>query len=99
MVKKYYNDRGKLLSYSFHGFLAMEMIRNIFMQTMRDLMRLELFFRPYTAILYAVSFGELKYSKYKYVCYLVFILLMFYYFFKMLTGVFSTEYLPYKTIF
>ena len=44
MVKKYYNDRGKLLSYSFHGFLAMEMIRNIFMQTMRDLMRLELFF-------------------------------------------------------
>lgn len=99
MVKKYYNDRGKLLSYSFHGFLAMEMIRNIFMQTMRDLMRLELFFRPYAAILYAVSFGELKYGKYKYVSYLVFILLMFYYFFKMLTGVFSTEYLPYKTIF
>lgn len=99
MKRKYYNSKERLLNYSFYGFFVMEVIRNVFMQTMRDLMRLELFFRPYAAVLYATAFGELKYGKYKYISYFLFILLMCYYFFKMLTGVFSTEYLPYKTIF
>lgn len=99
LIKKYNTSPNKLHRYSFNGYLSMELIRNIFMETMRDLMRLELYFRPYAAVLISGLFGDSKNSKYNNVVFVVFSILMFYFFMKTLTGTFTTEYIPYKSIF
>ena len=69
------------------------------METMRDFMRLELYFRPYASILLSNAFGNFSKTKYKYISGIIFVSLMFYFFVKTLTGTFAETYFPYKTIF
>lgn len=99
VLKKMYCSPIKLWHYSFNGFLIMELIRNIFMETMRDFMRLELYFRPYASILLSNAFGNFSKTKYKYISGIIFASLMLYFFIKTLTGTFAETYFPYKTIF
>lgn len=99
LIKKYNKSSAKLYRYSFNGYLSMELIRNVFMETMRDFMRLELYFRPYAAILISNLFGDSKNNKYKDIVFILFSILMLYFFLKTLTGTFMDEYIPYKCIF
>lgn len=100
VLKKYNSSTNTLIKASFNGYLAMEMIKSVFANIMRDLMRLELFFRPSASIMIGQFFGE--YNRNKVLFYLsrgIFACLMFYFFYKMLFGYFSSLYLPYKSVF
>lgn len=98
--KRYNKSINILIRSSFNGYIAMEMIKSIFANLMRDLMRLELFFRPCAAIMMSHLFGNNDRNKSAFIISRsIFSCLMFYYFYKMLFGYFSDLYLPYKSIF
>ena len=98
IINKYYQSKDKTIRFYFNGLLTQESIRYAFAETMRDLLRLEAYFHPFSAVLICDFIGKGISKKGSFLLRIFFIILMAYYLYKMLNGVFMIAYVPYKTI-
>lgn len=99
IINKYYKSKNKTIQFFFNGFLTQESIRYAFAETMRDLLRLEAYFHPLSAVLICNLIGKGINKKGSFLLRIFFIILMVYYIHKMLNGIFGIAYVPYKSIF
>ncbi len=98
LINKYYKSNNKTVRFFFSGFLVQESIRYAFAETMRDLLRLEAYFHPFSAVLICDIIGKGIGRKGSLLLRIFFVILMVYYIHKMLNGVFKIAYVPYNTI-
>lgn len=98
LICKYYNDEKDKLRIFFNGYVIQEGIRLLFANTMRDFMRLELFLHPFSAAITCNFLGNGYSKRFRIIWRLFYLFLMIYFFERMLHGVFSDAYLPYRSI-
>ncbi len=98
LLCKFYKQEKYNLRVFFNGYVFQEGIRLMFADTMRDLMRLELFFHPFAAAVTCHFLGNGFSSKFRFVWRLLYLFLMVFFFERMLHGVFMDAYLPYRSI-
>lgn len=98
MICKFFKKEEFNLRFFFNGYIFQEGIRIIFANTMRDLMRLELFFHPFSAAITCHFLGTGYSKKLSIIWRFVYLFLMVYFFERMLHGVFMDAYLPYHSI-
>lgn len=98
LINKYNEANDIKVRSSFNGYLTQESIRYLFAESMRDLMRLEAYFHPFSAILISNLLSE-GYSKKMFILWkAMFVILMIYFLNKMLFGIFSDLYFPYRSV-
>ena len=98
LLKKYNVSTDKVKLTFFNGYIVQESIRYVFADLRRDFMRLEFYFHPYSTSLACELFGSSSSLKEKILLRLVYMALMIYFFYKMLTGIFVDLYIPYNSI-